>query len=75
MPLAQTFTADTNVPKNPPKSLKSDTGHTSRQHLSVSIDVDERHQEIKTSENVKQDAEAQHLMKDTFEETTPTQSE
>ena len=60
--------------KNPLESLKSDTGHTSRQHLSVRIDADEKHQQIKTLEDVKQDAEAQHLMKDTFEETTPTQS-
>ena len=28
---AQTSTADTRVTKNPPESLKSDTGHTSRQ--------------------------------------------
>ena len=61
--------------KNPPESLKSDTGHTSRQHLSAHTDVDEKHQQIKTSQDVEQDAEAQHLMKDTFEETTPTQSE
>ena len=60
--------------KNPLESLKSDTGHTSRQHLSVRTDADEKHQQIKTLEDVKQDAEAQHLMKDTFEETTPTQS-
>ena len=30
---------------------------------------------MKTSEDVEQDAEAQHLMKDTFQETTQTQSE
>ena len=72
IPSAQTFTADTKVVENPPESLKSDTSHTSRQHLS--IDAEEKHQQIKTSEDVEQDAEA-HLMKDTFEETTPTQSE
>ena len=75
IPSAQTFTADTKVAKNPPESLKSDTGHTSRQHLSVHTDAEEKRQQIKTLEDVEQDAEAQHLMKDTFEETTPTQSE
>ena len=38
-------------------------------------DADEKRQQIKTSEDIKQDAEAQHLMKDTSKETTPTQSE
>ena len=66
---------DTNVEKNPPESLKSDNGHTSRQHLPVCTDADEKRQQIKTSEGIRQDAEAQHLTKDTFEETTPTQSE
>ena len=61
--------------KNPPESLKSDTSHTSRQHLPVHTDADEKCQQIKTSKDIKQGAEAQHLMKDTFEETTPTQSE
>ena len=50
MPLAQTFTADTNVAKN--------TGHTSRQHLSACTDADKKHQQIKTSQDVEQDAEA-----------------
>ena len=75
MPPTQTFTADTIVVKNPPESLKSDTSHIARQRLPVCTDEDEKHQQIKTLEDVKQDAEAQHLMKDTFEETTPTQSE
>ena len=75
IPLAQTFTTDTNVAKNPLESLKSDTSHTSRQHSSVHTATEEKHQQIKTSEDVEQDAEAQHLTKDTFEETTPTQSE
>ena len=61
--------------KNPPESLKSDTSHTSRQHLPACTDADEKCQQIKTSEDIKQDAEAQHLRKDFFEETTPTQSE
>ena len=68
IPLAQTFTTDTDVVKNPPESLKSDTGRTSRQHSSVHTATQEKHQQIKTSEDVKQDAEAQHLTKDTFEE-------
>ena len=32
IPSTQAFTVDTKVVKNPPESLKSDTGHTSRQH-------------------------------------------
>ena len=75
IPPAQTFTTDTNVARNPPEYLKSDTGCTSRQHLPAHTDADEKHEQIKTSEDVKQDAEAQHLTKDTSEETTPTQSE
>ena len=75
IPPSQTFIVDTNVARNPPESLKSDTGHTSRQHLPVCTDADEKCQQIKTSEDVEQDAEAQHLMKDTPEETTPIQSE
>ena len=39
------------------------------------IDADEKHQQIKTSEDIKQDANAQHPMEDTPEETTPIQSE
>ena len=37
--------------------------------------AEEKHQQIKTSEYVEQDAEAQHLMKDTSKESTPTQLE
>ena len=61
--------------ENPPESVKSDTGHTSRQHLSVHTGAEEKCQQLKTSEDIKQDAEARHPMEDTFEETTPTQSE
>ena len=75
IPPSQTFTADTNVARNPPESLKSDTGHILRQQLPVRTDADEKHQQIKTSEDVKQHANAQHPMKDTPEETTPIQSE
>ena len=38
-------------------------------------DADEKCQQIKLLEDVKQDAKAQHPMKDTPEETTPIQSE
>ena len=75
IPSAQTFTADTKAAKHLLEPLKSDTDHTSRQHLSVHTGAEEKHQQIKTSEDVEQDAEAQCLMKDTFKETTPTQSE
>ena len=75
IPPTQTFTADTNVARNPLESLKSDTGHTLRQHLPVHTDADEKHQQIKTSEDVEQEAKAQHPMKNTPEETTPIQSE
>ena len=76
----QTFTADTNVARNPPESLKSDTGHTSRQQLSVCTDADEKCQQIKNMEDVEQDAKTQHWygkhqVEDTPEETTPIQSE
>ena len=42
IPTSQTFTADTKVAKNPLESLKSDTGHTSRQHLPACTDADEK---------------------------------
>ena len=70
IPHSQTFTADTNVARNPLESLKSDTGHTSRQHLPAHTDADEKHQQIKTSEDIKQDVKTQHPMKDTLKETT-----
>ena len=38
-------------------------------------DVDEKCQQIKTLEDVEQDAKAQHPMKDTPEETTSIESE
>ena len=80
IPPTQTFTADTNVARNPLESLKSHTGHTSRQHLPVHTDADEKRQQIKTSEDIEQDANAQHRdgkhpVEDTPEETTPIQSE
>ena len=60
IPPSQTFTADTNVARNPPESLKSDTDHTSRQHLPVRTDADEKQQQFKTLEDVEQDVNAQH---------------
>ena len=75
IPPSQIFNADTNVARNSPESLKSDTSHTSRQHLTALTDADEKCQQIKTLEDVEQDAEAQHPMKDTPEETTAIQSE
>ena len=59
MSSAQTSTANTRVMKNSPESLQSDTGHTSRQYLSVHTSAEEKHQQPKTSkENVEQDVEA-----------------
>ena len=58
IPFAQAFTAPTKVVKNPPESLKSDTSRTSRQHLSACTGAEEKHQQLKTTEDIKQDAEA-----------------
>ena len=58
IPSAQAFTAHTKVVKNPLESLKSDTGHTSRQYLSVHTGAEEKCQQLKTSKDIKQDAEA-----------------
>ena len=51
---------DINVARNAPESLKSDTGHTSRQYSKAPTDTDERHQQIMTSEDVEQGTNAQH---------------
>ena len=75
IPPSQTFTTDTNVARNPLEPLKSDTSHTSRQHLPAHTDADEKRQQIKTLEDIEQDAKAQHPMKNTPKETTPIQSE
>ena len=74
IPPSQTLNADTNVARNSAESLKSDTSHTSRQHLPAHTDADKKCQQIKTSEDVEQDAKAQHPMKDTPEETTSIES-
>ena len=75
IPSVQASTTHTKVVKKPPQCLKSDTGRTSRQHLSVHTGAEEKCQQLQTSEDIKQDAEAQHPMEDTFGDTTPTQSE
>ena len=71
------FIADINVARNAPESLKSDTGHTSRQ---VHTDVDKKHKQIMTLEDVEPDTNAQHHdgkypVEEITRETTPTQSE
>ena len=73
----QVFIVDINVARNALESLKSDTGHTSRQ---VCTDADEKHKQIMTLEDVEPDTNAQHHdekhpVEDITEETTPTQSE
>ena len=55
----QTSTANIQVTKNPPESLKADTSHVPRQHLSAHTSAEEKHQQPKTSkEDVEQDVEA-----------------
>ena len=51
---------DINVARNALESLKSDTGHTSRQHSKVPTDADKKHQQITTSEDIKPHTDAQH---------------
>ena len=53
----QKLIADFNVARNVLESLKSDTGHTSRQ---VHTNADDNHQQIMTSEDVEPDTNAQH---------------
>ena len=77
IPPTQMFIADINVARNAPESLKSDTGHTSRQ---VRTDADDKHKEIMTSEDIEPDTNAQHCdgkhsAEDITGETTPMQSE
>ena len=71
---------DIKVPRNALESLKSDTGHTSRLHLPVRTDADEKCQQIKASEDIEQDANAQHWdgkqpVVDITREPIPIQSE
>ena len=52
----QTSTANIQVMKNLPESLKADTGHAPRQHLSACTSAEEKCQQPKTSkEDVEQD--------------------
>ena len=61
---------------NPPDSLKTDTGHTSRLHSSACTSAKEKGQQPKTAkEDVKQDVEAQYPAADSSEDTTLTQSD
>ena len=61
--------------KNPSESLKADTGHAPRQHLSACTSAEEKCQQPKTSkEDVKQDVEAQNPMEHTPDKVTFTQS-
>ena len=76
----QTSIEDINVARNALESLKSDTGHISRQHLPVCTDADEKHQQIMTSEDVEQDTNTQHCdgkhpVVDITREPIPMQSE
>ena len=73
---AQISAANTRVTMNPPESLKSDTGHTSRQHSSAHTSTKEKCQEPKTSkEDIELDVEARYPTADAFEETTLMQSD
>ena len=76
----QTSIEDINVARNALESLKSDTGHISRQHLPVCTDADEKHQQTMKSEDVEQDTNAihrdgKHPVVDITREPIPTQSE
>ena len=76
----QKLTEDTDVTRNTPESLKSDTGHTSKQHPKVPTDADEKHQQIMTLEDVEQHTDAQccdekHPDEDTTREPTSMHSE
>ena len=76
----QTSIEDINVARNTLESLKSDTSHNSRQHLPVHTDADDKCQQIKTSEDVEQDENAQHRegkqqVVDITREPIPIQSE
>ena len=71
---------DISVARNALESLKSDTSHTSRQHLPVRTDADEKHQQIMTSEDIEQDTNTQHHdgkhpVEDITREPIPMQSE
>ena len=76
----QTSIEDINVARNAPESLKSDTGHISRQHSPVPTDADEKHQQTMISEDIEQETNAQHHdgkhpVVDIIREPIPMQSE
>ena len=57
----QIYIEGINVARNALESLKSYfISHTSRQHLPIRTDADEKHSQIMTSEDIEQDANAQH---------------
>ena len=72
----QTSTVIIRVTKNPPESLKLDTGSTSRKYLSACTSAEEKPQQSKTStEDVEQNVEMRYPTEDTSEETTLTQTD
>ena len=57
--LEQTSTANIHATKNLLESLKADSSHAPKQHLSACTSAEEKHQQPKTSkEDVEQDVEA-----------------
>ena len=71
---------DTDVARNTPESLKSDTNHTSKELSQVYTDADDKRQQITTSEDVEQDTDTQHRdgkhsVEDITREPTPRHSE
>ena len=71
---------DTNVARDALESLKSDTGHTSRQSSEVPTDAGKKHQQIITSEDIKPHTDAQchdgkHPDKEIARESTSVHSE
>ena len=50
---------DIDVARNAPKSIKSDTSHTSRQHSEVPTDTGEKHQQIMASKDIEPHTDAQ----------------
>ena len=72
--------ADIQVTRNALESLKSDTGHTSKQPSQVRTDADEKCQQVITSEDTEQDTDTQHRdgkhpVEDLTRELTPMHSE
>ena len=77
IPLIQPFTADTNVARNIPESLKADTSQTTPQECTA---VHEKQKQTMTSEDIEpvvniQHHDGKHTVEDTTEETTTVQSQ